>query len=133
LIATARPLECQNSTDVRDRDDLPEGFSVQEIGRLIEEETLRPVEHGGSNDDLDLLTTTETLHLVVLGDITIETDSLEDFSDGDGRGISHTSSFTGRLHVVESTKELGESFLDEEFSGEPCVVLPLSTMSSIKG
>jgi hypothetical protein len=77
---------------------------------------LRPVEHGGSNDDLDFLTTTETLHLVVLGDITIETDSLEDFSDSNGRCISHTGTFSRRLHVVESTEELGETLFDEEFS-----------------
>jgi hypothetical protein len=84
-----------------------------------------PVEHGCGNDDLDFLTTRETLHLVVLGDITIQTHSLENLSNSSSAGISHTSTFSRRLHIVKLSKKLGESFINQDISGDPGIVLDI--------
>lgn len=86
------------------------------------DEDLGRVDQRGTNDDLDLLSTGQSANLVVLSDIGVETDLLEQFSDGTSREISSTGSFSRRLHVVELSEHLLESVLEQILSGQPGVV-----------
>lgn len=62
------------STDKHEKRKSLSGQRTQEIGRLIENEHLRLRPQSCSQDDLDLLTTRQTLDLVVLRNVAIQTE-----------------------------------------------------------
>lgn len=85
-------------------------------------QNLRVVPQRGRDNDLDLLSTRQTLNFIVLGDITVETDILQVLSDEVCGVVTRTGTFSGRLHVIELTQKLAEAELQQFFSADPGVV-----------
>jgi hypothetical protein len=98
-----------------------EGVTIQEIGRLIENEALRFRPHGGGDNDLDLLSSRQSSHLVVFGDISIESDIHQMLTNELERHLARTSSFSRSFEVVEFLDEFGESEVDKLLTGHPGV------------
>ena len=76
-----------------------------------------------SDDELDLLPSRQSRDLVVLGDISVQADVLEMFTDQMCRGITGAGALTGRFNIVELLHELRESFGEEVVAGHPGVEL----------
>lgn len=100
-----------------------EGVTVQEIGRLVEDEEMGVVPHGAGEDDLDLLATGKTGDLVVVGDFGVETEVLKVLGDDLGGQLTETKTLTGSLVIVEFLDELAETTVDEGLAGDLSVVL----------
>lgn len=77
--------------------------------------------------DLDLLSSRESLELVVLGDVSVESDVLEMLADKLSAHLARSGSLTTGLEIVELLNELDESVLDELLAGHEGVVLMRGT------
>jgi hypothetical protein len=115
------------SVKIRRRRRQRRGEVLTEVGRLVENEQLGVGPHGGGEDDLDLLSSRQSLELVVLGDVSVESDVHEVLANELGRHLSGSGSLARRLEVVELLDELGEAELEELLSGEEDVVLQRRT------
>lgn len=93
-----------------------ESVTIQEIGRFIKNEALRFRPHGSGDNDLDFLSSRQSSHLVVLGDVSIESDVHQMLTNEFETHLSGTSSFSGSFEIIELLNEFGESEVDEAFS-----------------
>lgn len=100
-----------------------EGVTVQEIGRLVEDEEMGVIPHGACEDDLDLLAAGEAGDLVVVCDFGVETQVFEVLGDDFGGELAEAEAFAGGFVVVEFLDELAEAAVDEGFAGDLGVVL----------
>lgn len=108
-----------------------ERISVQEIGRLIEDQDVWFNPHGCRNDNLDLLSTGKTANLVMLSDIRIQADILKVLANDVGLELTETKTLSSGFLVVKLLNQLRKALLQKGLAGDSSVparkeVLPLN-------
>jgi len=99
------------------------GVTIQVVGGLVQDQQMGVKPHGGGKDDLDLLSSGETLDAGVGSELGIETEITQVLLDlNGGQGAGPGTSLSGLL-VIESLKDLLETPLLELLTGDPGVVL----------
>eukprot|EP00128_Syssomonas_multiformis_P003089 Colp12_sorted_trinity150504_noHs@15450 len=100
-----------------------ERVTVEVVGGLVEHDHVGVVPGGGTNDDLDLLTTGETTDAVVGGELRVKTDVLKVLLDVDGgEGALVGTGHLGLL-VINSLNELVKTNGLEGLTAHPGVLL----------
>mmetsp|Transcript_34513 Transcript_34513/g.91640 ORF Transcript_34513/g.91640 Transcript_34513/m.91640 type:complete len:969 (+) Transcript_34513:1449-4355(+) len=95
-----------------------ERLAVEVVGRLVEDEEVRAVPHGGAHDDLDLLAARERAHAVVGAELAAEADVLEVLLDvGGGERANVHAGHHGDL-LVTGPDVLFPAGLDQLGGGE---------------